>query len=108
MIFVKNVHQYNLKQIHRGLLSLVYQIYLTYTFFHLQIEEFFQDFDPLRHGSIKRSRFRMGVSGMGITLTDNQLQVLEQHYADPKLAGNVLWKDFLLDIELGWYYCFTI
>jgi len=66
----------------------------------LRIEEFFQDFDPLRHGSIKRSRFRMGVSGMGIALTDNQLQVLEQHYADPKLAGNVLWKDFLLDIEL--------
>lgn len=66
----------------------------------LRVEEFFQDFDPLRHGSISKSRFRMGLSAMGTILTDGQFKALAQAYGDPKRAGNVLWKDFLLDIEV--------
>ena len=43
----------------------------------------------------------MGLSAMGSNLTDGQFKALAQIYADPKRAGNVLWKDFLLDIEVG-------
>ena len=43
----------------------------------------------------------MGLSSMGTNLTDSQFNALAQNYADPKRPGNVLWKDFLLDIEVG-------
>ena len=43
----------------------------------------------------------MGLSAMGSNLTDGQFKALAQIYADPKRAGNVLSKDFLLDIEVG-------
>eukprot|EP00795_Rhopilema_esculentum_P008232 gene8232-14169_t len=66
----------------------------------LRIEEFFQDFDPLRHGSISESRFRMGLSAMGSNLSEAEFKCLTQTYADPKRSGNVLWNDFLLDIEI--------
>ena len=47
----------------------------------------------------------MGLSAMGTILTDGQFKALAQAYGDPKRAGNVLWKDFLLDIEVGTSTC---
>lgn len=66
----------------------------------IRVEEFFQDFDPLRHGSISASRFRMGLSAMGQQhLTEKQIEGVVNRYADPKRILNVLWTDFLKDIE---------
>lgn len=66
----------------------------------LRVEEYFQDFDPLRHGSISRSQFRRCLSLMGQpNLTDEQFEVLVQYYRDPKLPGNVMWTRFLTDTE---------
>jgi len=66
------------------------------------VEEYFQDFDPLRHGSISRSQFRRCLSLMGQSnLTDEQFEVLVQYYRDPKLPGNVMWTRFLTDTESG-------
>ncbi|EDO33216.1 predicted protein [Nematostella vectensis] len=68
----------------------------------LRVEEFFQDFDPLRHGSISVSQFRQCLNSMGQTdLTHAQFQVLAQQYADPKRPGNVMWTQFLTDVEIG-------
>ena len=70
--------------------------------FAFQVEEYFQDFDPLRHGSISRSQFRRCLSLMGQpNLTDEQFEVLVQYYRDPKLPGNVMWTRFLTDTESG-------
>lgn len=70
--------------------------------FAFQVEEYFQDFDPLRHGSISRSQFRRCLSLMGQSnLTDEQFEVLAQYYRDPKLPGNVMWTRFLTDAESG-------
>lgn len=67
----------------------------------LRVEEFFQDFDPLRHGSISRPQFRRCLSLMGQpNLTDEQFEVLAQYYKDPKLPGNVMWTGFLTDTEM--------
>ncbi|KAL9961377.1 hypothetical protein ACROYT_G030301 [Oculina patagonica] len=66
----------------------------------LRVEEYFQDFDPLRHGSISRSQFRRCLSSMGQpNLTDEQFEVLAQYYRDPKIYGNVMWTRFLTDTE---------
>lgn len=66
----------------------------------IRVEEYFQDFDPLRSGSITKSHFRRGLSALGQhQLTDAQFEVLTQHYPDPKRAGNVLWTAFLTDVE---------
>jgi Ca2+-binding EF-hand superfamily protein len=66
------------------------------------VEEFFQDFDPLRHGSISISQFRQCLNSLGqTTLTEAQFQVLTQHYTDPKRPGNIMWTQFLTDVEIG-------
>lgn len=77
---------------------------LIYWFF-FKVEEFFQDFDPLRHGSISRPQFRRCLSLMGQpNLTDEQFEVLAQYYKDPKLPSNVKWTGFLTDTEMGEYW----
>ena len=68
----------------------------------MKVEEYFQDFDPLRSGSISKSHFRRGLSSLGQhQLTDAQFEVMVLHYSDPKRAGNVRWTQFLRDIEQG-------
>ena len=70
--------------------------------FPFQVEEYFQDFDPLRHGSISRSIFRRCLSLMGQpNLTEEQFEVLASYYRDPKIPGNVMWTKFHTDIEVG-------
>lgn len=66
----------------------------------IRVQEFFQDFDPLRHGSISISRFRMGLSAMGQShLSEAQINAIIDRYADPKRETNVLWTQFLTDVE---------
>lgn len=66
----------------------------------VRVEEYFQDFDPLRSGSISNSHLRRGLSSLGQhQLTDAQFEVLAQRYADPKRSGNALWTKFLTDVE---------
>jgi len=66
----------------------------------IRVEEFFHDFDPLRHGSISISRFRMGLSAMGQShLSEAQIMAIIDRYADPKRNTNVLWTQFLTDVE---------
>jgi len=69
----------------------------------LRVEEYFQDFDPLRSGSITFSQFRRGLSLLGqCDLTEAQFLVLAKYYADPdpKRPGNVLWTRFQNDVEV--------
>ncbi|KAH9519717.1 hypothetical protein Btru_070724 [Bulinus truncatus] len=71
----------------------------------LRINECFQDFDSLRSGSITVSQFRRGLSSMGLSklgfhdLNDNQFELLAAHYRDPSKPDQILWMNFLADIE---------
>ena len=68
----------------------------------IRVEEFFQDFDPLRHGSIGTSRFRMGLSAMGQQhLQEAQILAIINRYADHSRKGNVWWTAFFADIDKG-------
>jgi len=68
----------------------------------IRIEEFFQDFDPLRHGSIPTSRFRMGLSAMGQQhLSEVQILAIVNRYNDHSRKDNVWWISFFNDIDKG-------
>ena len=68
----------------------------------IRVEEFFQDFDPLRHGSIIESRFRMGLNAMGQKdLSETEVLAIINRYADHARKGNVLWTKFFVDIDKG-------
>lgn len=66
----------------------------------IRVIEFFQDFDPLRSGSISKAIFQRGLNSMGITsIRADQLKALCDLYEDPKKSDCVLWTNFLVDIE---------
>nr|XP_054773761.1 uncharacterized protein LOC129281858 [Lytechinus pictus] len=71
----------------------------------IRVCEYFQDFDPLRERSIPRSKFRMGLSAMGLSalgqfnMTEPQFKALSETYADPTDPDAVLWQNFEKDIE---------
>ena len=72
-----------------------------------QVQEFFEDYDPLRSGSISKSQFRRGVGLLGLSklgqhdLTEGQYKLLCDVYQNPQKEDQVLWTKFLWDIETG-------
>ena len=73
-----------------------------------------EDFDPLRSGSITKSQFRRGLSLMGLSklgwhdLTDGQHQMLCDCYQDPSKVDNVLYAQFIKDVESGMWFCLVV
>ena len=66
----------------------------------LRVTEFFEDFDPLRSGSVTRAVFARCLDMMGITWLDKaQLQKLIITYIDPKKPDCVVWRLFMEDVE---------
>ena len=62
--------------------------------------EFFQDFDPLRSGSITRAIFTRGIDAMDVSwLSKAQVHALLEMYADPRKSDCVLWTRFVSDVE---------
>lgn len=67
----------------------------------LRYKEYFQDFDPLRKGAIKKNKFRSVVfQTMKLGLEDKILDRLEQFYADPSDSTNINYVKFLDDIDV--------
>ncbi|XP_065652485.1 uncharacterized protein LOC100202524 isoform X2 [Hydra vulgaris] len=67
--------------------------------YRIRIAEFFQDYDPLRHGSIPISRFRMGLSASGQQFTEQEINALLKKYQDINIKENILWLHFVNDVE---------
>ncbi|XP_072165025.1 uncharacterized protein [Diadema setosum] len=71
----------------------------------IRVCEYFQDFDPLRERSIPRSKFRMGLSAMGLSalgelnIANAEFKALSDFYAEPKNADAIQWQKFEKDIE---------
>ncbi|XP_077982616.1 uncharacterized protein LOC144437541 [Glandiceps talaboti] len=69
------------------------------------VNEYFQDFDPLRNGSISQTRFRIGLTAMGLStmgqsnLSEAEFLALCAYYNDPKHPGRVLWPNFKVDVD---------
>lgn len=71
----------------------------------LRVSEFFEDYDPLRSGSISKTQFRRGLGLLGLSklgshdMQEGQFQVLIDAYQNPAKEDQVLWTKFLWDIE---------
>ena len=67
----------------------------------LRYKEYFQDFDPLRKGSVKKNKFRGVVfQTMKLALDEKILDKLEQYYVDQQDNTNVNYMQFLDDIDV--------
>ena len=68
----------------------------------VQVSEHFQDFDPLRSGSISCSRFRQGLTAIGQpSLSHAEFTALCGAFRDPRKKDHVLWKEFLARVDRG-------
>lgn len=71
------------------------------------MKEFFEDFDPLRSGTISQSQFirvlaSLGLTGLdGVPLTEAQMLALCETYRHPERRDLVMWKQFEHDVESG-------
>ncbi|KAK3798859.1 hypothetical protein RRG08_050238 [Elysia crispata] len=71
----------------------------------LRVNEYFQDYDSLRSGSISIPQFRRGLAVMGLSklghhdLNDNQFKQLIDNYCNPAKSDQVLWTKFCADVE---------
>ncbi|EUB61491.1 hypothetical protein EGR_03555 [Echinococcus granulosus] len=71
----------------------------------IQLNGFFEDFDPLHSGRVSRSQFARALSGAGVTriglhdLTPVQLDKLADAYVWPNDASRVDWRKFVYDVN---------
>lgn len=71
----------------------------------IRLEEFYRDFDKLRHGSVTAAQFAAGLSAAGLALSTDEVRLLGDEYASPggvvDSAGVsvVAWKRFVDDVE---------
>ncbi|CAF1138992.1 unnamed protein product [Adineta steineri] len=71
----------------------------------IRVKEFFEDFDPLRLGTVSQARFirvlaSLGLTGLdGIPLTEAQMFALCDHYRHPEQRDLIQWKQFEQDVE---------
>ncbi|CAF0920343.1 unnamed protein product [Adineta ricciae] len=71
----------------------------------IRVKEFFEDFDPLRLGTVSQTRFirvlaSLGLTGLdGIPLTEAQMFALCNQYRHPEQRDLIQWKQFESDVE---------
>ena len=69
--------------------------------------EYFQDFDPLRSGTITKSQFRRGLSDFGLSalghhnLSEAQFEVICQQYTNLNTPDQIMWTQFMTDVDSG-------
>eukprot|EP00106_Octopus_bimaculoides_P000016 XP_014767458.1 PREDICTED: uncharacterized protein LOC106867177 [Octopus bimaculoides] len=72
----------------------------------LQVGQNFEDYDPLKSGSITKAQFRRGLSSLGFSkigfhdMTNDQFDLLCDHYQDPQHKDKIIWTNFNNDINL--------
>ncbi|CAI9726336.1 Hypothetical predicted protein [Octopus vulgaris] len=72
----------------------------------LQVGQNFEDYDPLKSGSITKAQFRRGLSSLGFSkigfhdMTNDQFDLLCDHYQDPHHKDKIIWTNFNNDINL--------
>ncbi|XP_053393487.1 uncharacterized protein LOC123564874 [Mercenaria mercenaria] len=87
---------------YEDLMSRIRHIVLTN---RLRVGEFFEDYDPLRSGSISKSQFRRGLGLLGMSklgshdMTEGQYKLLCDVYTNPQKEDQALWTRFLWDVE---------
>lgn len=65
----------------------------------IRISEFLRDFDKLRSGGITNSQLRLGFNMAGITLSDQEFNLLLNNFPMTSKPGFVRWKDICDNID---------
>jgi len=78
------------KDIEKRIMSLVYMK-------QVRIKEFFEDFDPLRKGTVTEDKFRTGLSKLQMHLKEEEIMELIKRYMNAE--GLVRYKDFCQNIN---------
>lgn len=70
----------------------------------IRLEEFYRDFDKLRHGKVTAAQFSAGLSAGGFVLSKDEMRLLGDEYASRDVVDSagqslVAWKRFVDDIE---------
>jgi hypothetical protein len=89
---------------YEDLMSRIRHIVLTQ---RLRVNEFFEDYDPLRCGSISKGQFRRGLGMLGLSklglhdINDGQFKLLCDMYQDAQKRDQVQWTKFFWDVQSG-------
>lgn len=65
----------------------------------IRIHEFLRDFDKLRSGAITNTQFRLGLDMAGLQLSNQEFDLLVEHFKHETRLDNIRWKDFCDRIE---------
>lgn len=69
----------------------------------VRLDEYYRDFDKLRHGKISSAQFRAGLNAAGLVLSNEEMELLGDAYACDELDSLgkrwIAWKAFVDDIE---------
>ena len=67
----------------------------------IRLREFFSDFDPLRSGLVTEAKFRTALDEAGLKLSEPELRLLADHYAEDVSADKrrCKYKEFLTAVE---------
>lgn len=65
----------------------------------IRVAEFFKDFDKLRSWTIKRSEFIRGISNIGIGFSEQEYEIIADHYPAKGKKDCCNWKAFSDDLE---------
>lgn len=70
----------------------------------IRLEEYYRDFDKLRHGKVTAAQFAAGLSASGFVLSRDEMNLLSDEYASRDVVDSagqsfVAWKRFVDDVE---------
>ncbi|KAJ0404945.1 hypothetical protein P43SY_005944 [Pythium insidiosum] len=69
----------------------------------IRLEEYYRDFDKLRHGKITNAQFAAGLNASGLVISKEEMALLADEYALPDVDSSgkhlVFWRQFVDDVE---------
>jgi Ca2+-binding EF-hand superfamily protein len=65
----------------------------------IRLNEFFEDFDPLRKGTCSKAKFRTALDMANLHLREDEFVILEQFFSVPDENDKVYYKDLVEEVE---------
>ena len=65
----------------------------------IRLNEFFEDFDPLRKGTCTKAKFRTALDMANLHLREDEFVILEQFFSVPDENDKVYYKDLVEEVE---------
>ncbi|KAJ3380738.1 hypothetical protein HDU92_005792 [Lobulomyces angularis] len=66
----------------------------------IRVAEYFKDFDKLRSYHVKKEEFIRGLNRIGLDFSQEELELVAEHYKSEEKKDLCKWKEFEKDIEI--------